>query len=867
MDINKLSREELILELKTLQIVNEALMSQEEDFRNLIGISPVGMAVIHEWTTIYFNPAAVQLFGAESQDELLGRHIFDFIHPSYHEQVKKNAEVLSVNGYVNMMHQKFVKLDGSLLDVETQAKSIRFNHSHATLVVMNDITERKTAQQQLKESEERYKALHDASFGGIVIHDKGKIIECNQGLSDITGFTYDELIGMDGLLLIAPTTRDMVMDNILSGYEKAYEALGIRKDGEIYPLRLEARNVPYKGKMVRTVEFRDITESKLMQSELQKIEWLLKPREVHEEYFEPVYGDITRMNSGGFIKTALGENYLKNIVSDFMVLLETSCAVYERNGDYAMGIFSSGWCQFMDNAAFELCTTSDLKSALCSGKWLCHESCWKEASLKAIESGAPVDIECNGGIHLYAVPIFSEKDVIGAINFGYGNPPQDNETIQSLANRYKVNADKLLQLAREYKTRPPYIIDLAKKRLAGAAELIGLIVQRNQAQQALRIAKEKAEESDRLKSAFLANMSHEIRTPMNGILGFAELLKEPELDGKQQQEYIRIIEKSGTRMLNIINNIIDISKIEAGLMKVHLKETNINDQLQFVYTFFKPEAEAKGIQLRVHMPLPHAACILNTDTEKVYAVLTNLVKNAIKYSLKGTIEIGYQVLTDMNPAQLELYVKDEGIGIPSDRQEAVFERFIQADIADTMARQGAGLGLSISKAYVELLGGKLRLESAENIGSTFYFTLPFQSATPAEKAKPVDSFVSSLPKKQVKILIVEDDEISEQLIEISLRSYGGNFLKAKTGNEAIELCKHHADIELIMMDIQLPEVNGYEATRRIREFNKEVIIIAQTAYGMSNERDNALAVGCNDYISKPIKRDELHRLIQNYLYS
>ena len=286
-----------------------------------------------------------------------------------------------------------------------------------------------------------------------------------------------------------------------------------------------------------------------------------------------------------------------------MVLLETSCAVYERNGDYAIGVFSSGWCKFMDNSSFELCKTKDLNKVLCSGEWLCHESCWTDASQKAMDKGEPVDIQCNGGIHLYAVPVFSDDVVIGAINLGYGNPPQEFSTLQMLAKRYNVDADQLLQIAREYKTRPPYIIDLAKKRLESAAELIGLIVQRNLAQQELTLAKDKAEESDRLKSAFLANMSHEIRTPMNGILGFAELLKEPELDGNQQQEYIRIIEKSGARMLNIINNIIDISKIEVGLMQLNVKETNINDQLQFVYTFFKPEAEAKGIKLLVNTPL------------------------------------------------------------------------------------------------------------------------------------------------------------------------------------------------------------------------------------------------------------------------
>ncbi len=241
----------------------------------------------------------------------------------------------------------------------------------------------------------------------------------------------------------------------------------------------------------------------------------------------------------------------------------------------------------------------------------------------------------------------------------------------------------------------------------------------------LKSAKEKAEESDRLKSAFLANMSHEIRTPMNGILGFAGLLKEPDLTGEEQQAYIQVIEKSGVRMLNIINDIVDISKIEAGLMKLYMKESNMNEQIEYMYTFFKPEVEAKGIQFSFKNALPANEAIIKTDREKVYAILTNLVKNAIKYTEKGSIEFGYTKKTDKEDVKLEFYVKDTGIGIPKDRREAIFERFIQADIADEMARQGAGLGLSISKAYVEMLGGKIWVKSEEGVGSTFYFTLPY----------------------------------------------------------------------------------------------------------------------------------------------
>ena len=239
-------------------------------------------------------------------------------------------------------------------------------------------------------------------------------------------------------------------------------------------------------------------------------------------------------------------------------------------------------------------------------------------------------------------------------------------------------------------------------------------------------AKEKAEESDQLKTAFLTNMSHEIRTPMNGILGFAELLKAPELTGEEQQYYIGIIEKSGARMLNIINDLVDISKIESGQMNITYSETDVNEQMEYIYTFFKPEAEKKGIQLLFKNSLSDEMAKLETDQQKLYAILSNLVKNAIKYTNTGTIEFGYRVKAGdaVNCFELEFFVKDTGMGISKNRQSAIFERFIQSDIFDTQALQGAGLGLSIAKAFVEMQGGKIWLESEEGKGATFFFTLP-----------------------------------------------------------------------------------------------------------------------------------------------
>jgi len=455
---------------------------------------------------------------------------------------------------------------------------------------------------------------------------------------------------------------------------------------------------------------------------------------------------------------------------------------------------------------------------------------------------------------------------------------QNRIWVRAIGQAYRVNGEivkigGVFQDINERKIAEQELIVVNKKLAAQKEEIIAqneeylqINKELNQTNTELIIAKVHAEESDRLKSAFLANMSHEIRTPMNGILGFSELLKEPNLSGEQQQEYIKIIEKSGARMLNIINDIVDISKIESGLMKVNVEESNVNEQIEYIYTFFKPEVEGKGMQLFFKNSLPLKEAILKTDREKVSSILINLVKNAIKFSDKGSIEFGYE----KKGKYLEYFVKETGIGIPKNRQKAIFDRFVQADIGDKRAFQGAGLGLSISKAFVEMLGGKIWVESEEGIGSTFYFTIPYNTE-PEEKNVIQNDVLSEGVENQInpevsglKILIAEDDEESEKLITIAVRKFGNEVLKATVGVEAIEACRNNPDIDLVLMDIKMPIMDGYEATRQIRQFNKDVVIIAQSAYALIGDREKAMAAGCNDYISKPIKKGELMKLIQKY---
>jgi PAS domain S-box-containing protein len=376
-------------------------------------------------------------------------------------------------------------------------------------------------------------------------------------------------------------------------------------------------------------------------------------------------------------------------------------------------------------------------------------------------------------------------------------------------------------------------------------------------------AKENAEESDRLKSAFLTNMSHEIRTPMNGILGFTELLKEPNLTSDEQQDYIQIIQISGARMLNTINNIVDVSKIESGLIQVDIKETNINEKIEFTYKFFKPEVEIKGLQFLLTKKLPSNEAIIKTDNEKVYGILTNLVRNAIKFTYEGSIEFGYEKKGEY----LEFFVKDTGIGIPKNQKELIFDRFRQGSESHNRGYEGSGLGLSISKSYVEMLDGKIWVESEEGKGSTFYFTIPYNSVM--EERTEIENVVSEKDKeveiKNLKILIVEDDEISYSLLTKMLQKISKEVLHAITGVEAVEACRNNPDLDFVLMDIRMPVMDGNEATRQIRQFNKDVIIIAQTAYGFSRDKEKAIEVGCNDFISKPINKTLLYELIKKHI--
>ncbi len=383
----------------------------------------------------------------------------------------------------------------------------------------------------------------------------------------------------------------------------------------------------------------------------------------------------------------------------------------------------------------------------------------------------------------------------------------------------------------------------------------------------LVIAKNRAEESDRLKTAFLANMSHEIRTPLNAIMGFSGLLT-PDLKEEILNNYINIINNSGAQLLGIINDIIDIAKIEVGQIKIENSECNLNSILKELITskkqkFLEEKIENKEIKLSLDNDDENFTIL--TDSIRFKQIIINLVNNAIKFTEKGEIKFGYYMPGNTNNKkvhenELLFFVKDTGIGINKDQQEIIFERFRQLENSLTKRYGGTGLGLAISKSLVNKLGGRIWVESEPEKGSVFYFTLPYLIQ---EEKKLTSAENVIIPIKGGKtILIAEDEPSNYHILEILLSNTKSKLLWARNGQEAIDLFKENKDsIDIILMDIQMPIKNGLVATREIKAMSKNVPILVQTAYALSGDKERFLKAGCDDYISKPIEKDLLFEKI------
>ncbi len=405
------------------------------------------------------------------------------------------------------------------------------------------------------------------------------------------------------------------------------------------------------------------------------------------------------------------------------------------------------------------------------------------------------------------------------------------------------------------------LLQVLDKSLRNEKELKNSLKTQNQL---LKKAKDIAENADKLKSISMANMAHEIRTPMNGILGFSILLFDNDLDKAQQRRYTKIIQQRAEYLLRLINNIIDLSKIESGQLQVEIEVVNINKLLNEIYEMFISQIESaeKNIQLIPDIQKDKKITILS-DATKIQQVLINLIGNAIKFTESGAVKFGFKIQNNF----IEFYVKDTGIGIQENDKSIIFERYGRIENQNQhISAEGTGLGLSISMGLAKLLNGDIWFESEANKGSTFYFSVPLREIEAINDDEGKNNNNMTTNWKEKTILIVEDDPISAELLGEVLTETDAIVEYATDGNTAIEICKNKK-VDIVLMDIQLPGMNGQTALYEIKKLDKKIIVVAQTAFAMSGDKEKYILQGFDDYISKPIYPNILIDLLNKYIES
>lgn len=431
-----------------------------------------------------------------------------------------------------------------------------------------------------------------------------------------------------------------------------------------------------------------------------------------------------------------------------------------------------------------------------------------------------------------------------------------NETIPNCEYQYTNGKGKEIDIEVSYSV--PYYKD---KEIDFVILYLRDISKRKIDQRAMEKAKARAQKADMLKTSFLANMSHEIRTPVNAILGFADLLDDEYTTKEEISEYINIINSNGKALLNLINDIIDVAKIESNQLKINKQKFKIRELFKEVYESmldYMANHESDNLKLAYYIEEELKESYIETDEFRLRQILINLLSNAIKFTNEGEVKFGVKPYEN----RIMFNVSDTGKGLTKNEASFIFERFRQIDEDATAG--GTGLGLTITKNLVELLKGKIWVDSNKGEGSDFYFTLPvniLNDKTPESKSGKL--IEGKLQNKN--ILIVEDSETNYQLLSVVLKKQGADIIWATKGEQAINICKNHKEIDLVLMDINLPDKNGYEVTQIIKSEYPKLPVIAQTAYAMAGEKEKSLSFGCDDYISKPLDIQKLIKKVEKQL--
>lgn len=719
----------------------EALRKSEERFRVAQEMSPDGFSILHpvrnekgeiiDFTWIYQNQTIARI-NETDPEEIKGNSLLELFPNHRGTSLFETYLHIANTGESRILEEIYV---GEVISRPTWLRLVIVSMDNDIAILSQDITERKLAEEALRESEARFRSIFEIASLGIAQVDprNGRIILVNAHYEAITGYSIDELLKMTFMELTHPDDREQdweIFSKAARGeFKYRNEKRYVKKDGTIVWVRIHLAFIRDENdKPIRTVAIcEDITERKQAEEALQRIEWMLsKKTEGEKKAQTPHYGILSDMNTNGLILGSVGKNVLEDIANDSLRLLETSSAIYEKNGEYALGIFASGWCRFMDQASRELCNTDHNNEALNCGKWICHESCWKEASLPAIVSGQPVDIECQGGIHLYALPIIAGDEVIGAINFGYGDPPQDKEKLSELAERYKVPLDELMKRAKEYQSRPPFIIEMAKERLQASSNLIGEIVSRKMAEKEIITLNEELEQrviertaeleaSNKELEAFSYTVAHDLRAPLRHINGYVNLLSEifhTDLPEKAHY-YLKTVKDSAKQMGVLIDELLQFSK--TGRQEVRKAKIDMNELVKEIVSGLKQNIENREIFWEIQ-ELPEVF----GDYSMLKQVWLNLIDNAVKYT-RNTKKAEISISFKEEDKNFIFFVRDNGVGFDMKYAHKLFGVFQR--LHSQTEFEGTGIGLANVQRIIHKHNGRVWVEAEPGKGATFFFSL------------------------------------------------------------------------------------------------------------------------------------------------
>ena len=785
------------------------------------------------------NQSFCRHFNIEPQD-VPGKTDYDFCPPELADDfMRKDKEVLSQRK--------------SLLfyEVEDTPFGKRYSETHKTPVInedgevigitgiSRDITEQKLAEQALLRSEEKFKDIVTLLPEVVFETDARGIIS----FANLRGFELMEYSrhdfdrGISIYDLIEPSDIPRVkeaLNRMKSGSElKGMEYTVITRKGRKIPVMVFTNNIYQDGRWsgIRGVMV-DITKRKRAESQ-------------ERDYQSKLL-------------------FLSNTALDFLGM-STSDSIYEYIGNKLHEFIKDS--EIIISSFNEEQKTLDLEYFSFSVETAAHLDALLENSQEGFS--VPLPDEALENLKQNADHLVNFREGFFDTAFGF------------ISRQVGLEMEKLLQ------ARKLYGMALTKSGVLFGSVLIvvkneelqdqsfietfiyqaSIAMHRRQLEMQLLEAKNQAEQSDQLKTAFLANMSHEIRTPMNGILGLAQLLNKEEVSEEDKKDYLKMINTNGNLLLNLVNDIIDISKIESNQVDLNEREFSLNELLEELKSFLASEKMVKNkghIGIKITKSFPDDESFLLADQPKIKQIFTNLLGNSLKFTQKGEVSFGYENLPGN---EILFFVKDTGIGIPEDKIKVIFDRFIQGDQSLTRPYGGSGLGLAICKGFAGRMGGEIWVESGEKEGSSFFFRIPVKRIPAKDvKSKEEKKEMKSFDWKNLSILVVEDNYVSYKLLEASLGKTGVNIIHAVDGQEAIDKVVSHPEIDLVLMDIQLPVLNGYDSTRAIKQIRPDLPVIAQTANAMDDDRLKCLNAGCSDYITKPIVLEKLLVIVNEFIY-